>query len=131
MTAITKKQIGLIKTLQSKAGLDDADYRSLLKRITGRTSCTKLTTKQAAAVIRELGGGRTAPRRSDKAYVRKIHVLWGLLVKAGVVNRSGLNGFVARQTKIDNVEWLEPQDGFKVIEALKDWLDRAEVDYER
>lgn len=125
---VTKKQIGMIKAMQSRLGLDDAAYRAMLRHVAGKESATKLSGAEAARVIDHMrrligrdgasGAGRYRPR-SDKAYVRRIHVVWRLLAEAGAVNKRGLNGFVRRMTGIDNVEWLEPEDGRKVNEALK------------
>lgn len=128
------KQIGFIKSLQSKAGMDDVAYRAMLNSVTGKTSATELTSVEAARVIERLNGG-TAHRkfrpRSDKAYVRRIYVVWRKLAEAGAVKADGLTAFVRNQTGVDTVEWLSPSQGNHINEALKAMAQRKGVSLDR
>lgn len=134
-----KAQLAKIHIAKAAMGQDEDTYRAFLKRVTGKESASALSDKQMVAVLsayRDAGWdgakktGKWRPK-SKKPYVRKIFVLWSLLVKAGKVNAKGLKAFVEGQTGVADPEWLTPAQGNNVLEALKAWLDREGVAYER
>lgn len=138
MTLASKKQIGLIKSLQSTRDLGDGEYRQLLIALTNKDSAKKLTVSEASRVIEHLKGGESEPtphnrryrQKSDKPYVRRIYVVWRLLKDAGVVG-DGLNPFVKSQLGVDNVEWLTLEQGRKFNQTLKAMADRNGVNIDR
>ncbi len=118
-------------------GLDDDTYREVLRRKTGRTSAAGMTEVQAQGVIAEMRrlGWKPAAKQTLPGFAipadpqsRKILALWISLHKAGVVRNGSdqaLLKFVKRVAGRDRLEWCSSREKNQVIEALKDWLDRA------
>lgn len=57
-----RKLIAKIKIGQQQLGLDDATYRALLLRVSGKNSCTKLDMRGLEAVLAELEKQGFAPK---------------------------------------------------------------------
>lgn len=116
----------IIHVAKSQLGLDDDAYRAILVRVTGKASSRGLDTAGRAKLLKEferLGfKKRAAAKPSPKPVVRKVFALWGELARKGIVrdgSRRALRAFVARVTKVEDPEWLEPKQAIQVIEALK------------
>jgi phage gp16-like protein len=133
-----RARIAKIHIAKKELALEDDSYRAMLMRVTGKSSSTHCDIAQLDAVLaefRRLGFASAKPRAktahdrplSERAYVRMIFGLWKDL-KPHLTDSShkALCSFVKRQTGIENPEWLAPEDGGAVIEALKDWLERCE-----
>lgn len=85
------------------------------------------------------GGKRGQFKKAKRRDVRFIHVLWSLLKDAGCLDnptREGLNAFIRRRfskawsTSIIDVDALEEDYMISdVINALKAWCDREDIDY--
>lgn len=132
------QMLAKLHVAKKELGLDDTTYRAVLERITGETSAADLSDRQLVAVLEEvkrLGFGvpSKAPRRAGSrplatsAHAGKIRALWIALYNLGLVDNpaeSALAAFVARQTGVSALQWLRPDQGFKVIEALKSWASR-------
>lgn len=138
-----KRLIQLIHVAKNERGLDDETYRGLLTRETGKDSCSKMNgteldrvlgalkregfrvTRARKPVERVIGKKSPAPvREGQKALIT---ALWISLWQLGAVkdNRdSAIDGFVKRQTGVEHLQWLGPQQGHRVIEALKAWCAR-------
>lgn len=112
-------------------GLDDATYRALLVRITGKDSSSKMSEHQRRDVLEEfrrLGwkaqaktGGKRRPR-SNKPYVRLMYALAKNISQSGywaLPYKDALRALVKKETGIDNPEWLTFEQASPVIEALK------------
>src|ERR1700728_3460402 len=114
-------------------GLDEAAYRDVVLRITGRDSARDATDAQLDALLdefRRLGWtppvrpGQRAP--SKKSWVRKVWAIWGdLRPRLDKANDDTLRAFVRRQTHsvknpdgISDPEWLDPAEAKKVIHGL-------------
>lgn len=134
------RQYAEIHIIRQEIGLDDDDYRAMLRQIAGVDSSKQIrdyATMQA--VIDHLRGLRARYRRSPKqasngkdAQLAKIEVMWQLLVDAGVIHSPGpaaLQRWAARVTGVNRMEWLESGHKGKLIEALKAWCDREHVIY--
>jgi hypothetical protein len=132
-----RARIAKIHIAKKELALEDDSYRAMLVRVTGKSSSTHCDIGQLDAVLaefRRLGFATAKPKSgrvqdrplSDRAYVRMIFGLWKDL-KPQLTDGSykALCSFVKRQTGIENPEWLSPEDGGAVIEALKDWLERV------
>ncbi|MEM8553991.1 MAG: regulatory protein GemA [Pseudomonadota bacterium] len=128
-------------------GLDQDARRDLQLRVVGKASLSDMDEADMLAVVKELRAkGFTAAKgkkhpKAKRPDVRKIHVMWGLLGKAGklrVPSREGLNAFIRSRFEkkwgsvpMDVDTMTEASEISDVIEALKDWCDREGVEYQR
>ena len=132
-------QVAKIKIDHKQLGMDDASYRSMMPRVTGKRSATELTVTEQHQVLAELVrlGFRPKPVHKGKTYSRptsrKLVMLWQDLYQTGhVSNRSNaaLCQWVSRQTGKGSPDWLEPAEAARLIEALKAWLERPFISRE-
>ena len=127
-------------------GLDGETRRDLQLVVTGKESMADMTEADLDKMLVELkrrgfrpvaAGKRRAAERGDTRFA---HVLWGKLVRAGVVDRSGaagLNAFIrARFEKawgaapIDVDAMRDAEQIAAVIQALKAMCRRNGIDLE-
>lgn len=133
-----------IHVARKQLGLDEDTYRTILHRVTGKSSSADMTPAQRGLVLEEfrrLGFEPTPPASRkpkkglpkgglvlDGPYVGKIRALWISAWNLGIVRDrtdTALVAFVRRQTGIDHAAWVrDPKDAAKVIEALKAWIAR-------
>lgn len=69
----------------------------------------------------------------DDPQMRKVVALWITLGKAGVVKNPAnyaLQNYVKRMTKKANLRWCDGKDLDRIIESLKAWGKREDVDLE-
>lgn len=131
--------IKLIHVARRELGMEDADYRAMLANIPqleGATSCAALTIPKLTVVLETLKrkGFKVVPKNkqtqtkmADDPQSRLIRHLWLSLHTAGKVRDSSeqaLSKYVARLTKVDQLQWLDGRQATVVIESLKDWLER-------
>jgi phage gp16-like protein len=128
-------------------GLDDDARRDLQVSVTGKSSLRDMDDRELKLVVNRLkeAGFEDKPRNprhkpAPRADLRMIHVLWRKLGQPGALRdptRDGLNRFIrARFGKVwgsvpadvDMLrEWRLIDD---VIQALKSWGERAEIDFD-
>ena len=142
--AVTKVQIA-----RRELDLDDDTYRLMLERLTGQTSSTACTDAQLGRVLDELkakgwtpkivhSSGATprraaarslsAPKPADHPVAKKARALWiSLWNLAEVVDPSeaALEAFAKRQLGCERLQWADQPLGYRLIEALKAWAERA------
>lgn len=122
--------VARVHCARKELALTEDSYRDLLRRVTGKTSCSALDPAQLRAVLVEFErlGLKPRPRLSGKAHVRKIFALWAAL-KPHLENpsREALRAFVLRQTGVADPEWLSPAQANQVTEGLKAWQRRMEA----
>lgn len=128
-------------------GLDDDARRDLQISVTGKSSLRDMDEAELTLVVNRLkeAGFEDRPRNprhkpAPRKDLRMIHVLWRKLGQAGVLrdpSRKGLNTFIrARFEKTwgsvpADVDMLrEWQQIDAVIQALKDWGQRVEIDFD-
>jgi phage gp16-like protein len=128
--------IAKLHIAKKQLGLDDASYRALLVAATGKSSAKDMREGELVAAMeafKKAGFKALPPKTAEqkaaarKPYVAKIYALWGDLEKSGDLtdpSLKALQSFVKRQTGMDRVEWLGPEDATKVTEGLKAWLAR-------
>jgi len=130
----------------------DADTRHALQlRVTGKESMAAMTEAELAAVVEDLkrqgfetgfkGRSKTRKAPASRPDLRYIHVLWGLLGKAGVLHkpgRAGLNAFLRTRfgphwesVPIDIDALRDPAQINDVIRALQDMCRRHKVRFQR
>lgn len=115
---LSRAQTGLIHVAKNQLGLDDEEYRTLLKDKFNVTSSKELTWQQFKPLMKlfkqlgfkQLTGGLT------QGQFKKIMAQ----VKDRNWDRNRLNGFVARQIGVRKaVETLSKAEAIKVIDGLK------------
>lgn len=135
----TAAQIKKIHAIKGALKLDDETYRAMLSGY-GVKSSTKLSIARADELIADIeqkavavgvwekrNSTRAGSRIGDDPQTMKIRALWGSLYKAGKIERNtdlALCAFVKRITKKDALRWCTPAEKGRVIEALKQWLER-------
>lgn len=127
MSTITSGLIRTIQTGRRKLGMDDETYRALLADVSGgKTSSKDLNVYQLKEVLRRM---REAGFRSATApQLRKIKSLWLSMYDEGVVRSKSdqaIAAYVRRITK-KAVNSCGVKDLQRVIETLKQWIDRVE-----
>lgn len=138
----------MIHVACKQLGLDDDTRRDLQLQVTGKASMADMSDPELAAVIAALKAkgfksgngapaaakGRAPARRADLRYV---HVLWGLLGKAGALEkpgRAGLNAFLRKSFGAKwgavplDIDMLDDTAQISdVAEALKAWCRRLGI----
>lgn len=128
-SAVTPK---LIHTMLGKLGMQDEEYRAILREKFGKNSSNELNPAQKTLLINHLrgllngykimpfkGSNNTVVTASDKPQVQLIYTLWEEMADKGIIrHRKGLGRFIRNMTGIDGVEWLPPEQLQKVINAL-------------
>lgn len=121
--------------------LDDDDYRSVLERITGKTSSADLSPSELGAVLEEFkrlgwkpefkakSGGRRAGKSNENVarLHYKIEALWRTLWHLGILegdHAQGLNAYIKRMARVDSLRFVTPDKAIPIIEGLKDWATR-------
>lgn len=132
-----QKLIKLIHIGKSKLSIDEDTYRIMLQSVGNKSSTTLMTISELEAVLEHLKsrGFKVVPnkagtmRKADNAQARKIRALWLELYEMGEVKNPSeysLSRYVKRITGIDHLNWIDVDEGIKVIETLKRWIQRAE-----
>lgn len=119
-----------IHIAKKELGLDDATYRALLLRVTGKDSSGRMSGAERAVVLSELKrlgwkpkstGGKHRPP-SSKPYIRLMYAIATNIDARGYWElpfKEALRAFVKKETGIDDPEWLTFEQATPVIEALK------------
>ena len=126
---MTTNTSGLIKAIQTgrrKLGLSDEEYHALLEGVSGKTSTKELNAYQLKEVLRRMrdAGFHTA----TDPQLRKIRSLWFSMYDEGVVRSKSdqsIAAYIKRITK-KSVNTCGVKDLQRVIETLKQWIDRVE-----
>lgn len=131
--------IRLIHVARRELGMQEDDYRAMLANIPqleGATSSAKLSIPKLSLVLETLKakGFKVAPKRNaqtrklaDDPQSRLIRHFWLSLHTDGKVrdpSEQALAKYVARLTKVDQLQWLDGKQATVVIESLKQWLER-------
>lgn len=133
-------------------GLDDATYRGLLERVTGKRSSGALTERQLGEVLDELKRlgfkpVRPAPKAatfadrvleetraamqreaSEDLRLGKIRALWRSLYALGEIDDPSdhaIAAYARRITSIEALPWLDGEATDKVIRSLRMWCERV------
>lgn len=130
---------------RKELGLDDETYRSILTRVTGKTSSKGLSDRHLAMVLAEFArlgwkpkpsprppatDGRTWRGPSRKGYVRLLYALWGELARTVELDKpgpEGLRAFVKAKADVDDPEFLTSGGATPLIEAIKGWIEREKA----
>lgn len=126
LTPNAKKLVGIIKAAQQYLKMDDETYRSVLVRLTGKDSATKLTPDELGTV-RDYFHTQGYPRRSPKKYGRKPNVpvpkksvlnkIEALLADAGRPWEYA-ESLAERMFNRQKIDWLTHDELVKLMQAL-------------
>ncbi len=131
VTDTRKKDLAQIHMGVAALGWSDADYRSVLRSVTGHPSAADLDATQRQRFIAHLKkcGWQTTRKAPPGGWqAHKIEQLWAQLGQAQALREptpQGLQAFVKNQTGKASHRFLGTADSSKVIEALKAMLKRA------
>ncbi len=128
-----QKLIAKIKIAQKQLGIEDSIYRGILYRKFRVSSCKSLSDSQALVLIhhfRDLGWqpkskpkkyddlGKRDPYKATPGQLRKIEVMWHNVYR-GNSELKHLRQFLFNEVKVNDIKFLDGDQAYKVIEALK------------
>lgn len=126
LTPNAKKLVGIIKAAQQYLKMDDETYRSVLVRLTGKDSATKLTLDELG-IVRDYFHAQGYPRRSPKKYGRKPNVpvskksvlskIEALLADVGRPWEYA-ESMAERMFNRQKIDWLDHDELVKLMQAL-------------
>lgn len=126
LTPDAKKLVGIIKAAQQYLKMDDETYRSVLVRLTGKDSATRLTPDELG-IVRDYFHTQGYPRRSPKKYGRKPNVpvskksvlnkIEALLADAGRPWEYA-ESMAERMFNRQKIDWLDHDELVKLMQAL-------------
>lgn len=127
----------------AKAALewDEDTYRDVMQAVIGARSAATLDPSDRKRWLTHLQtcltrAGKAPPRKLARDYagtkpwspqLRQLWSLWQQLADAGLVRdraRPALQAWVTRQTGVDRLEWLKPQQLDGVLASARLWLKR-------
>lgn len=134
-----EKLIQLIHIGTSELAMDEATYRQMLAGLCGKTSARDRDLRQLNRVLDGLKrrgfrvssagkGERTTRPLADYPQAKKLRMLWLDMHSSGIVRDSSeaaLSRWLKRETGVDRIEWLLPQQAGSAIEKLKQWRRRS------
>jgi phage gp16-like protein len=123
----TRNELVRIHIAKKELGLDDSSYRAILRDRYRKESSAHLTGSEAEDLIdlfRQKGW-----RPASLAQRGLIYALWRRLESLGGINHPGekaLASFIEHATGKDSPRRLTVREASRVIEMLKNWLERVE-----
>lgn len=75
-----------------------------------------------AAIPKKEGKPRDWRPASKSAHIRKVHALWGILRRGGIVTERYPDKFVFKLTGVSSTEFLIPKDANIMIDASIAWI---------
>lgn len=128
-----KRELGWIHQGKAALGWSDDDYRYHLHQKTGKHSAAELDAKGRRLVLDHMAACGFKPKSAGFKHfgqADKIKWLWRKLGETGALHNTSnqaLVAFIGRVTGmgVSDPKFLPVAQASTVIEALKDWLDRA------
>ncbi len=124
-----RSMIAKIKIAVKELGLCDDDYRAILLRVTGKTSCTQLSDDQLVKVLDEFKAKgfqpqprKAPPKAANHPAAMKARALWISLYHLNAISNpseKALEAFAKRQLKCERLQWADQGQMYKLVEALK------------
>lgn len=132
-----KRDLKLIHIARKQLALTDDAYRALLQRLTGLDTTADMTAHQRRQVLAEFRRFGWKPKRAAKPSAQgepagqheKVRALWLELHRLGAVrdpSSAALGAYCKRMTGVQRPEWLDAKQANRVIESLKQWLERVQ-----
>ncbi len=136
-----RANVAKVQIARKELGMDDVAYRLMLERLTGQTSSADCSDAQLGLVLDEMkakgwtpkfvAGGRIGRRTrpvADHPSAKKARALWLSLWNLGEVrdpSEPALEAFARRQLGVEQLQWADQAQCYKLIEALKAMAERA------
>lgn len=122
--------LGMVHMAVKALAMADDDYRTILRRETGKSSaalCSPAELYRVIGVMEKLGwqgsgGGARSAKRASHPIARKARAMWISLHALGAVDDSSeraLETFGKRQLGVDRLHWADRSQSSALIEALK------------
>jgi phage gp16-like protein len=138
------KLISKIHVAKKQLDLDEDCYRDLLRRTTGKDSCSQMSDDQLDLVIgafKVLGFKPTASvkkagirKLADSPQAKMIRGMWLDLHQMGAVknpSEDALAAYVKRIAKVDDLHWIDGKAADLVINTLRSWKERVDQNAQR
>jgi phage gp16-like protein len=131
-----RADLAAIHVAKKSLGWDDDTYRDIMAAVCRVRSAGELDFTGRKRFLAHLRAcqeqkGIAAPQKPAKTpwspKLRKLWALWQQLADAGLVadrSKAGLVAWSTRQTGVDRLEWLKPQQLDLVLNSAKGWLER-------
>lgn len=128
-----RKLIGAVRAASARVGLHDDDRKAIQFEVTGKASMADMSASEIGQVLDRLNRdqkGRGLGGSTVRPHIGKIRALWWTLYWLGEVDRpddGALDAFVARQTRLSSLRFVDHRSAPSIIEALKSMATRAGV----
>ncbi|WP_158133686.1 gp16 family protein [Vibrio navarrensis] len=141
------KLLKLVQIAKRELQLSDEAYRDLLEEVTGQRSSRGLDDAKLSKLVdrmKQLGfvpiskaNQKPKPRRVRASEAEKIRAIWITMNKQGFLRNGSdqaLDAYVKRMTSkingigVDQLSWLNSDQAYYVLEALKRWHYRLMKD---
>lgn len=134
-----RAMLAKIHLAPKQLGLDEADYRAIIHRVTGHYSAGQCDMRQLDALIAEftrmgfrasaapVGNRRGRPKPASHPVARKARAMWislGLLCAVRNMKEPALEDFAKRQLGCERFAWANQSESDRIIEALKNMARR-------
>ena len=117
--------------------MTDEELHLLVSGHTGKESLKQLTKREISLVAGVLAEMKESTKRQDRkdthpstrgnpATVNQRKKVWKLAQELGWDNPARVDGMCRRMFRVDKVEWLNYRQCSKLIEALKEMVERKE-----
>jgi phage gp16-like protein len=146
-----QKVMAQIHIAKKQLGLDNDVYRELLNHETGKTSCKTMSIAELFRVVHVMkqkgwkpktpsNRRRMSPKSGNATIegIDKIRAIWITMAKQGFVrdgSEAALDSYVKRMTAkynkgagVESVAWLKGKTVLVVLESIKNWHKRCQVD---
>lgn len=129
-----RRELAQIHIGRAALGWCEDDYRYHLRHVTGADSAAELDAAGRRRMLDHMAACGWSPKRAFKPFGQpeKIKWLWRKLGDTGALHdtsNAALLAFVARTTSMSvaDLRFLPVDQASTVIEALKSWLNRAQI----
>jgi hypothetical protein len=128
-----RKLIGAVRAASAKLGLADDDRKAIQLEETGKASMADMNPNEIGKVLDRLNRdqkGRGLGGSAERPHIGKIRALWWTLYWLGEIaepNDRALDAFVARQTGLSSLRFVDFRAAPSIIEAMKAMAARAGV----
>ncbi|MCF7873057.1 MAG: regulatory protein GemA [Candidatus Omnitrophica bacterium] len=125
MAKIDKKKLALIHIVKKELGLDDLEYRKILKKAAGVTSAKDLDQQDFRKLMNYFVRSRHWQPQPNGITIRQ-KIFIKMLSKNLDWEKDHLNNFIYKYYHKKNIEKLTKKEASKLIESLKSIKERQD-----